>query len=149
MNAVTSRQLRTRWRWFISVAVGCLVMLAAPAMLVAQSAPPPKTEERIPIVVLDPGRGGANRGTQGPTGLLEKDLTLQVATEAGRLIDELLGVRVVLTRTDDSEVSLEARAELANQAGGDLFISIHIGGSLALALLAALVVGLALSMLHA
>jgi len=36
-----------------------------------------------------------------------------------------------LTRTDDSEVSLEARAALANQTGGDLFISIHAGGSLA------------------
>jgi N-acetylmuramoyl-L-alanine amidase len=62
---------------------------------------------------------------------LEKDVTLQLATEAGRLIEELLGVRVVLTRTDDSDVSLDARAALANQAGGDLFISIYAGGSLA------------------
>jgi N-acetylmuramoyl-L-alanine amidase len=131
VNAVTSGELRARWRWFILVAVACLVALAAPSTLVAQPAPSPKPEERIPIVVLDPGRGGSNRGTQGPTGLLEKDLTLQVATEAGRLIEELLGVRVVLTRTDDSEVSLEARAALANQAGGDLFISIYVGGSLA------------------
>jgi N-acetylmuramoyl-L-alanine amidase len=62
---------------------------------------------------------------------LEKDLTLQVATEAGRLIEEFLGLRVVLTRTDDSEVPLEARAALANQAEGDLFISIHAGGAFA------------------
>jgi N-acetylmuramoyl-L-alanine amidase len=129
--AVTSGQLQARWGCFIIVAVLCLAMLAAPSALVAQSPPLPRPAERIPIVVLDPGRGGSNQGAQGPTGLLEKDLTLQVATEAGRLIEEFLGVHVVLTRTDDSEVPLEARAALANQAGGDLFISIYAGGSLA------------------
>ena len=61
---------------------------------------------------------------------MEKDVTLQLATEAGRLIEELLGVHVILTRTDDSDVPLDARAALANQAGGDLFISLHAGGSL-------------------
>jgi N-acetylmuramoyl-L-alanine amidase len=62
---------------------------------------------------------------------LEKDLTLQVATEAGRLIEELLGLRVVLTRTDDSAIPLETRAALANETAGDLFISIYAGGSFA------------------
>jgi N-acetylmuramoyl-L-alanine amidase len=64
---------------------------------------------------------------------LEKDVTLQLATEAGRLIEELLGARVVLTRTDDTDVPLDARAAAANQAGGDLFISLHASGSLATA----------------
>jgi N-acetylmuramoyl-L-alanine amidase len=127
----TSGQPQAQWAWFISVAVACLATLAAPSTLVAQLPPALLPEARIPLVVLDPGGGGSNQGAQGPTGLLAKDMTLQVATEAGRLIEELLGVRVVLTRTDDSEVPLEARAALANQAGGDLFISIHVGGSLA------------------
>jgi N-acetylmuramoyl-L-alanine amidase len=87
--------------------------------------------EKIPVIVLDPGRGGTDQGARGPSGLLEKDITLQVASEAGRLIGELLGLHVVLTRTDDSVVSLEGRAALANQAAGDLFISIHTGGSFA------------------
>jgi N-acetylmuramoyl-L-alanine amidase len=122
---------QARSGWYIMVAAACLAILHAPSTLIGQLPSSPLPNERLPIIVLDPGRGGSNQGVQGPTGLLEKDITLQVATEAGRLIEELLGVRAVLTRTDDSEVALEARAALANQAGGDLFISIHAGGSFA------------------
>lgn len=130
--AHTSAQPQARWgRLIIIVAVACLTMLEARSTLVAQLPESPLPNAKVPTVVLDPGRGGSDQGAQGPTGLLEKDITLQVATEAGRLIEELLGMHVVLTRTDDSEVSLEARAALANQTGGDLFISIHAGGSLA------------------
>jgi N-acetylmuramoyl-L-alanine amidase len=107
-----------------------VTLLAAPLTVWGQPSPAPQLEEKIPVVVLDPGRGGSNVGSSGATGLLEKDVTLQLATEAGRLIEELLGVHVILTRTDDSDVSLDARAELANQAGGDLFISLYAGGSL-------------------
>jgi N-acetylmuramoyl-L-alanine amidase len=127
----TSGQPYTPRQWFTVVTVACLAMLASASTLVAQPTPSLLPSAKILIVVLDAGRGGANQGAQGPTGLLEKHLTLQLATEAGRLIEELLGVRVVLTRTDDSEVSLEARAARANQAGADLFISICAGGSLA------------------
>jgi N-acetylmuramoyl-L-alanine amidase len=107
-------------------------MLAAPRAVVGQPLPSSllQEQEKVPVVVLDPGRGGSNLGARGPTGLLEKDITLQLATEAGRLIEELLGVHVVLTRTDDSDVALDARAALANQVGGELFISIYAGGAL-------------------
>jgi N-acetylmuramoyl-L-alanine amidase len=108
-----------------------LVLVAMPSGLRGQPLPAPPEEETIPVVVLDPGRGGTNVGSSGPTGLLEKDITLQLATEAGRLIEELLGARVVLTRTDDTDVPLEARATVANQANGDLFISLHASRSLA------------------
>jgi N-acetylmuramoyl-L-alanine amidase len=97
----------------------------------AQSWPGQPQEAKVPVVVLDPGRGGANIGSSGASGLLEKDVTLQLATEAGRLLEELLGVRVVLTRTDDTDVPLETRAGMANQAGGDLFISLLASRSLA------------------
>jgi len=96
----------------------------------AQLLPSSLPTEKIPIVVLDPGRGGANHGAQGPLGLLEKDITLQVATEAGRLIEQLLGMQVILTRNDDTDIPLETRAAAANQASADLFISISAGGSL-------------------
>jgi N-acetylmuramoyl-L-alanine amidase len=85
----------------------------------------------VPVVVLDPGHGGPDQGARGPGGLLEKDITLQVATEAARLIEQLLGLRTVLTRTDDTTLPLEMRAAVANQANGDLFISIHVAGGFA------------------
>jgi N-acetylmuramoyl-L-alanine amidase len=131
MIAGVPARSQARSGWYIVAAAACLAMLHAPSTLIGQLPSSPLPNERLPIVVLDPGRGGSNQGVQGSTGLLEKDITLQVATEAGRLIEELLGVRVVLTRADDSEVALEARAASANQAGGDLFISIHAGGSFA------------------
>lgn len=118
------------WCQHIIMAVAGLALLGAGSALLAQFAPPPLLPEKIPTVVLDAGRGGANHGAQGPTGLLEKDITLQVATEAGRLIEELLGMQVTLTRSDDSDLPLEARAAAANRAGADLFISISAGGSL-------------------
>ena len=118
------------WCQQIIITMACLAMLEAGAPLMAQSPPLPLPNDKIPSVVLDPGRGGANHGAQGPTGLLEKDITLQMATEAGRLIEQLLGMHVILTRTDDLDVPLEARAAAANQAGADLFLSIHAGGSL-------------------
>jgi N-acetylmuramoyl-L-alanine amidase len=128
--APTSAQPQARWGRLVIIAVACLAILEARSTLVAQLPASPLPNEKIPTVVLDPGRGGSNQGARGPTGLLEKDITLQVATEAGRLIEELLGLHVVLTRTDDSDIPLEARATAANQAGADLFISIHAGGSL-------------------
>ena len=130
MTAGTSGPFQAQWGWLIAVTVVSLTLLAAPLTLMGQPLPAPRPDEKIPVVVLDPGRGGSNVGGSGATGLLEKDITLQLATEAGRLIEELLGARVILTRTDDSDVPLEARAALANQAGGDLFISIHAGSSL-------------------
>jgi N-acetylmuramoyl-L-alanine amidase len=126
-----SGQYRVQRRWRLTITLGFMMALAATAASVAQPSTPMLVEERIPIIVLDPGHGGTDQGAQGPTGLLEKDLTLEVATEAGRLIEELLGFRVVLTRTDDSVIPLETRAAFANEAGGDLFISLCTGGSLA------------------
>jgi N-acetylmuramoyl-L-alanine amidase len=116
--------------WQIIMAVVCLALLEAGSPPTAQSPPAPPTNGKIPTVVLDPTRGGANQGARGPTGLLEKDITLRVVTEAGRLIEQLLGMQVILTRTDDADLPLEARAATANQASADLFISISAGGSL-------------------
>lgn len=96
-----------------------------------QPSPPKHATAPVRVIVLDPGHGGPDEGARGPTGTLEKGITLQVAQEAARLIAQHLGLRAVLTRSDDSAVSLETRAALANQAGGDLLISIHAGGSFA------------------
>jgi len=84
---------------------------------------------KIGKIVIDPGHGGHDTGTIGPTGLEEKDLTLDVAMRLGKLIEQKLGAQVVYTRTDDTFVPLEERTAIANQSKADLFISIHANSS--------------------
>jgi N-acetylmuramoyl-L-alanine amidase len=128
---VTSASVRAVEGWWLRglVALTLVLMCVASPLLSAQPSSPDPSGAKIPIIVLDPGHGGADVGSRGPTGLLEKDITLQVATEAARFIEQLLGLRAVLTRTDDSAVPLETRAALTNRSGGDLFISIHVAAS--------------------
>ncbi|MGA2271744.1 MAG: N-acetylmuramoyl-L-alanine amidase [Bryobacteraceae bacterium] len=80
-------------------------------------------------IVIDPGHGGQDQGTQGPKGLLEKDLVLDVATRLGKLIEDRMGAEVIYTRTDDTFVPLEGRTALANEKKADLFLSIHANSS--------------------
>jgi N-acetylmuramoyl-L-alanine amidase len=80
-------------------------------------------------IVIDPGHGGRDTGTIGPTGLMEKDVALDVAKRLAKLVEERLGAEVVLTRTEDVSLPLEARTELANQEKADLFLSIHVNSS--------------------
>jgi len=80
-------------------------------------------------VVLDPGHGGRDPGARGVTGDEEKEITLAVAAMIAERLEENAQIRVVLTRTDDSYVSLEQRTAIANAQGADLFISIHANAS--------------------
>ena len=80
---------------------------------------------KIGRILLDPGHGGHDTGTIGPSGLSEKDLVLDVAQRLGQLIAERLGSEVLYTRQDDTFVPLEARTALANEKQADLFLSIH------------------------
>lgn len=84
---------------------------------------------RIGRVVLDPGHGGHDEGTRGPTGLVEKELVLDVALRLGALIEERLGGEVVYTRKTDEYVGLEERTAIANEQRADLFLSIHANSS--------------------
>ncbi len=84
---------------------------------------------KISRVVIDAGHGGHDTGTVGPTGLMEKDLTLDIATRLGALITERIGSEVIFTRTDDTFIPLQDRTALANEKGADLFISIHANSS--------------------
>lgn len=78
------------------------------------------------VVVLDPGHGGEDAGTQ-VEGAVEKDLALALARQlAGDL--ERRGVRVVMTRTGDERMPQEARAEIANRARADVVVSLHFDG---------------------
>ena len=80
-------------------------------------------------VVLDAGHGGNDVGTHGPSGYLEKDLTLDVTQRLGALLEERLGSEVVYTRSGDTYVGLEDRTRIANEREADLFLSIHANSS--------------------
>ena len=85
---------------------------------------------KIGRIVIDPGHGGHDTGTIGPTGLMEKDLCLDVALRLGKIVQQRLpGADIVYTRSDDTFIPLEERTNLANQAKADLFISIHANSS--------------------
>jgi N-acetylmuramoyl-L-alanine amidase len=85
---------------------------------------------KIGRIVIDAGHGGHDTGTIGPTGLMEKDLCLDVALRLGKIIQQRLpGADVVYTRSDDTFIPLEERTHIANEAKADLFISIHANSS--------------------
>src|SRR5580698_5534477 len=85
---------------------------------------------KIGRIVIDAGHGGHDTGTIGPTGLMEKDLCLDVALRLGKIIQQRLpGADVIYTRSDDTFIPLEERTHIANEAKADLFISIHANSS--------------------
>ena len=89
---------------------------------------PPESPERFDPGVVDAGPGGDDHGARGPKGLLEKDLVLDLARRlSARLVQQ--GLAVVMTRDADRFVSLEERTRMANDAGTDLFVSIHANAS--------------------
>lgn len=88
--------------------------------------PAPQAETRVALatVVLDPGHGGRDPGAVGCNGMFEKHCVLAVAREVRRRLQDA-GAEVLMTRSDDRFLPLEARAEIANRARADLFVSIH------------------------
>ena len=89
----------------------------------------------VSVVVLDAGHGGKFPGAH-YSGVYEKDLTLKVVLKVGKLIEEgMPGVKVVYTRKTDKTLGatladdLQARADIANNAGGDLFVSVHVNAA--------------------
>lgn len=93
----------------------------------AERAPVPQSAKPLAnrTIVLDPGHGGSDPGALGVSGKTREAYnTLFVALDAKNLLEQA-GARVILTRSDDRYVPLAARAAIANQAGADVFISIH------------------------
>ncbi|MFN9265341.1 MAG: N-acetylmuramoyl-L-alanine amidase [Acidobacteriota bacterium] len=84
---------------------------------------------KIRRIVLDPGHGGHDQGTSGPSGLTEKELVLDIALRLGQLLTDELGAEVIYTRRDDRFVALEERTRIANESRADLFLSIHANSS--------------------
>ncbi len=88
-----------------------------------------EVSEGIRTVVIDAGHGGKDSGAVGSKAM-EKDIALAVALKVGRYIEENMPeVKVVYTRTEDVFPELWKRAEIANKAEADLFLSIHVNAS--------------------
>lgn len=77
------------------------------------------------VVAIDAGHGGKDPGAHGPRGLLEKNVTLQLARRLAEVIEREPGMRAVLTRNRDEFLPLRSRMERARAARADLFLSIH------------------------
>lgn len=112
----------------------CIFFIFILAVAILLPALVPQSDARKPIrwrakntVVIDPGHGGRETGVRGPGGMMEKDLTLEVAR---RIESELKRrFKVSLTRTDDYGLEVIRRTDVANHLQADLFISVHSGGS--------------------
>ncbi|MEL7058517.1 MAG: N-acetylmuramoyl-L-alanine amidase [Acidobacteriota bacterium] len=85
----------------------------------------PTRSAGVRTIVLDPGHGGSETGAVSPGGMVEAELTLQVARMLRTRLTQRLPVRVLLTREDDVDIPHAARVAFANQNKADLFISIH------------------------
>lgn len=78
------------------------------------------------VIVIDPGHGGKDYGTCSGE-LFEKDINLDISLRLGELLKEE-GIKTVFTRESDAYIDLKSRANMANEIGADLFISIHVNG---------------------
>ncbi len=78
------------------------------------------------LIVLDAGHGGHDSGAIGPTGVMEKEVVLDVTRRVARMMEESgFGIKVILSRPTDTFVTLRDRANFANKQRADLFVSIH------------------------
>jgi N-acetylmuramoyl-L-alanine amidase len=89
---------------------------------------PPTIDPDRPLrgltVAIDPGHGGADRATMGPTALTEADANLWISLPLRELL-EARGARVLMTRMTDTTVSLVQRTDMAEAGDADIFISVH------------------------
>jgi N-acetylmuramoyl-L-alanine amidase len=100
-----------------------LQLTAVPRGPRQSEAPPPPSAAPFGLVVIDPGHGGKDSGTM-KTGMVEKELALDVAHRVERLLRER-GLVTLLTRADDTYVSLQGRVATANDQPDCVFVSIH------------------------
>lgn len=108
-------------------------------IVVDLSTRPPQREEKpaagsttgrdIRRVAIDPGHGGTDSGAIGPTGLKEKDITLDIAHRVGPILSREMKIETLLTRDTDAYVALDLRTARANAFHADLFLSIHCNAS--------------------
>ncbi len=106
-------------------AAAAILLLSAPFHASGQTSSP---EVSLSTVVIDPGHGGKDAGCVSPSGkTLEKTIVLDIARRLNSKISaNCPGVKVIMTRSNDTFVTLQGRADIANRSNADLFISIHV-----------------------
>lgn len=91
--------------------------------------PQEKQRDGVKLIVVDAGHGGKDPGAIGPNNIMEKDVTLKLAKALAASLRQKMGVKVLLTRSDDRYLELRERTDYANRVGADLFISLHANAS--------------------
>ncbi len=99
-------------------------ILSASAPAVASTPPLPPIPQGAMVVVIDPGHGGRDPGAVGIGGLQEKQINTTISNRVQQQL-QAAGITVLMTRSSDVFVDLDARAQYANRAGANLFVSIH------------------------
>ncbi len=89
------------------------------------AATPAQVHTKPFVVVIDAGHGGKDSGAIGPSGIQEKDIVLAIARRLKDFIRVEPGMKAVMVRGDDHFVDLRRRADIAQEARADLFISLH------------------------
>lgn len=126
------RRPQTNRRQSLLALLGFVLMVASFVYLGSTQSPrrvtrielaPSRTDTPFAVVVIDAGHGGQDSGTI-KTGMTEKDLTLDVARRVERIL-KARGFVTVLTRGDDTYISLQERANIANNQPDAVFVSIH------------------------
>ena len=102
---------------------GCLTFIVTPDEQPSLESQVAAASARFPTVVLDAGHGGRDEGASA-LGLVEKDLTLDV-TQRTQKLPQQFGFKTVLTRSDDTYVSLPERAAIGNRIDNGIFVSVH------------------------
>jgi len=100
----------------------------ADSQAVPSSMPPTESQKRTPefFVMLDPSHGGTDKGAMFGGKLMEKDITLRLAREVRKELEEH-GIAVRLLRESDIDVSLDRRAEITNEQRAGIYVALHAG----------------------
>ncbi len=88
-----------------------------------------KKKNRTRLVVIDAGHGGEDRGARGPGPVYEKHVTLAIARRLADTLNDIPGIKAMLTRDGDFFIPLRERYKIAEKVKADLFVSIHCNSS--------------------
>jgi len=136
LNQLSEQLLALNLRQLSSVTQSVNSQPSNPTQIVStppQPLPPPSVQPPNQIstnpntkilVMIDPGHGGKDPGARGIGGIEEKNIILPISQQVAQILEKN-GVQVVLTRSSDYYVSLQGRADMANRANADVFVSIH------------------------
>lgn len=123
MSAVRNIDIKSKFfRIFYSIIISFTILTVSFVMPDIKSIS--ADDNSIITICLDPGHGGKDHGTTGPSGLKEKDVNLDIAARLRNKLADA-GFNVIMTREDDTCKSTDEIANYANSNNADIFISIH------------------------